>query len=141
PPNGPAQTEAEASLARQLVADMDFAVLARRLPLLSDDLLERLRPTPSNSHHGFRPDSTGPAPYRKPEERGRLLTRATSHDVTPELDGGPIIEQDVARVTRAMTAADLQARGAYVEREVLSRAVQWHAEDRVIRHGNHTIVF
>jgi formyltetrahydrofolate deformylase len=69
------------------------------------------------------------------------LIGATAHYVTKDLDEGPIIEQDVARATHAHTAADLQARGAYVERAVLSRAVQWHAEDRVIRHGNQTIVF
>ena len=69
------------------------------------------------------------------------LIGATSHYVTKDLDEGPIIEQDVARVDHSMTAADLQSRGAYVERAVLSRAVQWHADDRVIRHGNHTIVF
>jgi formyltetrahydrofolate deformylase len=69
------------------------------------------------------------------------LIGATAHYVTRDLDEGPIIEQDVARVDHSMTANDMQARGAYVEREVLSRAVQWHAEDRVIRDGNHTIVF
>ena len=83
----------------------------------------------------------GAAPYRKAKDRGVKLIGATSHYVTKDLDEGPIIEQDVARVDHSMTAGDLQARGAYVERAVLSRAVQWHAEDRVIRHGNSTIVF
>ncbi len=94
-----------------------------------------------NIHHSFLPAFIGAAPYRKAKERGVKLIGATSHYVTADLDEGPIIEQDVARVTHAMTAGDLQARGAYVERAVLSRAVQWHAEDRVIRHGNSTIVF
>lgn len=69
------------------------------------------------------------------------LIGATSHYVTADLDEGPIIEQDVVRVTHADTAQDLQRRGADVERAVLSRAVAWHAQDRVIRHHNHTIVF
>ena len=94
-----------------------------------------------NIHHSFLPAFVGAAPYRKAKERGVKLIGATSHYVTKELDEGPIIEQDVTRVDHTMTAADLQSRGAYVEREVLSRAVQWHAEDRVIRHGDHTIVF
>jgi hypothetical protein len=75
------------------------------------------------------------------KERGVKLIGATAHYVTEDLDEGPIIEQDVVRVTHADTVADLQRRGADVERTVLSRAVQWHSEDRVIRSGNHTIVF
>jgi formyltetrahydrofolate deformylase len=141
PSHGPDKTEAEAALLRLLVGNVDFVVLARYMQILSDDFLERLGVPIINIHHSFLPAFIGAAPYRKAKERGVKLIGATSHYVTPELDEGPIIEQDVARVTHAMTAADLQARGAYVEREVLSRAVQWHAEDRVIRHGNHTIVF
>ncbi|MGO1769831.1 MAG: formyltransferase family protein, partial [Microbacterium sp.] len=91
--------------------------------------------------HSFLPAFIGAGPYRKAKERGVKLIGATAHYVTEELDEGPIIEQDVARVDHAMTALDMQKRGAYVERAVLSRAVQWHAEDRVIRQGNHTIVF
>ncbi|GMA89720.1 formyltetrahydrofolate deformylase [Homoserinibacter gongjuensis] len=141
PSHGPDKTEAETALLRLLVGNVDFVVLARYMQILSDDFLERLGVPIINIHHSFLPAFIGAAPYRKAKERGVKLIGATSHYVTPELDEGPIIEQDVARVTHAMTAADLQARGAYVEREVLSRAVQWHAEDRVIRHGNHTIVF
>ena len=141
PSHGPDKAEAEAALLRLLVGNVDFVVLARYMQILSDDFLERLGVPIINIHHSFLPAFIGAAPYRKAKERGVKLIGATSHYVTPELDEGPIIEQDVARVTHAMSAADLQARGAYVEREVLSRAVQWHAEDRVIRHGNHTIVF
>jgi formyltetrahydrofolate deformylase len=141
PSHGPDKTEAEAALLRLLVGNVDFVVLARYMQILSDDFLERLGVPIINIHHSFLPAFIGAAPYRKAKERGVKLIGATSHYVTPELDEGPIIEQDVARVTHAMTAADLQARGAYVEPEVLPRAVQWHAEDRVIRHGNHTIVF
>ena len=141
PSHGPDKAEAEAALLRLLVGNVDFVVLARYMQILSDDFLEQLGVPIINIHHSFLPAFIGAAPYRKAKERGVKLIGATSHYVTPELDEGPIIEQDVARVTHAMSAADLQARGAYVEREVLSRAVQWHAEDRVIRHGNHTIVF
>src|SRR5690606_23960241 len=127
PSHGPDKTEAEAALLRLLVGNVDFVVLARYMQILSDDFLERLGVPIINIHHSFLPAFIGAAPYRKAKERGVKLIGATSHYVTPELDEGPIIEQDVARVTHAMTAADLQARGAYVEREVLSRAVQWHA--------------
>ena len=94
-----------------------------------------------NIHHSFLPAFVGAAPYRKAKERGVKLIGATRHYVTDDLDEGPIIEQDVVRVTHADSAADLQRRGADVERAVLSRAVLWHAQDRVIRQGNHTIVF
>ncbi len=141
PTRGDDKTDAEAELLRLLAGNVDFVVLARYMQILSDDFLERLDVPIINIHHSFLPAFVGAAPYRKARERGVKLIGATSHYVTRELDEGPIIEQDVTRVTHAMSAADLQARGAYVEREVLSRAVQWHADDRVIRHGNHTIVF
>jgi formyltetrahydrofolate deformylase len=141
PSHGEDKSDAEAELLKLLVGNVDFVVLARYMQILSDDFLAALGVPIINIHHSFLPAFIGAAPYRKAKERGVKLIGATSHYVTPELDEGPIIEQDVARVTHAMTAADLQARGAYVEREVLSRAVQWHAEDRVIRHGTHTIVF
>jgi len=141
PSHGEDKSDAEAALLKLLVGNVDFVVLARYMQILSDDFLAALGVPIINIHHSFLPAFIGAAPYRKAKERGVKLIGATSHYVTPELDEGPIIEQDVARVTHAMTAADLQARGAYVEREVLSRAVQWHAEDRVIRHGTHTIVF
>ncbi|HLU63990.1 MAG TPA: formyltetrahydrofolate deformylase [Protaetiibacter sp.] len=141
PSQGEDKSAAEAEILRLLRGNVDFVVLARYMQILSDGFLDELGVPIINIHHSFLPAFIGAAPYRKAKERGVKLIGATSHYVTPELDEGPIIEQDVARVTHAMTAADLQARGAYVEREVLSRAVQWHAEDRVIRHGNHTIVF
>jgi len=119
----------------------DLVVLARYMQILSGDFLEQVGAPVINIHHSFLPAFIGAAPYRKAKERGVKLIGATSHYVTKDLDEGPIIEQDVARVNHAMDAADLQSRGAYVERAVLSRAVQWHAQDRVIRHGNQTIVF
>jgi len=141
PSQGPDKTEAEAQIVQLLKGNVDFVVLARYMQILSDSFLERVGVPIINIHHSFLPAFIGAAPYRKAKERGVKLIGATSHYVTADLDEGPIIEQDVARVNHAMTATDLQARGAYVERAVLSRAVQWHAQDRVIRHGNHTIVF
>ncbi|MGV9193940.1 formyltetrahydrofolate deformylase [Microbacterium sp. MC2] len=138
---GPDKSEAEAKILELVKGNVDFLVLARYMQIISEDFLDAVGVPVINIHHSFLPAFIGAAPYRKARERGVKLIGATSHYVTKDLDEGPIIEQDVARVDHSMTAADLQARGAYVERAVLSRAVQWHAEDRVIRHGNHTIVF
>lgn len=141
PSQGPDKSEAEARILELLGGNVDFVVLARYMQIISEDFLDDVDVPVINIHHSFLPAFIGAAPYRKAKERGVKLIGATSHYVTKDLDEGPIIEQDVARVDHRMDAAALQARGAYVERAVLSRAVQWHAEDRVIRHGNHTIVF
>ncbi len=141
PSQGPDKSEAEAKILELTKGNVDFLVLARYMQIMSEGFLDDVEVPVINIHHSFLPAFIGAAPYRKAHERGVKLIGATSHYVTKDLDEGPIIEQDVARVNHTMTAADLQARGAYVERAVLSRAVQWHAEDRVIRHGNHTIVF
>jgi formyltetrahydrofolate deformylase len=141
PSQGPDKSQAEAKIVQLLSGNVDFVVLARYMQILSEDFLDRVGVPVINIHHSFLPAFIGAAPYRKAAERGVKLIGATSHYVTKDLDEGPIIEQDVARVDHSMTAADLQARGAYVERAVLSRAVEWHAEDRIIRHGNQTIVF
>ncbi|QAY59337.1 formyltetrahydrofolate deformylase [Microbacterium protaetiae] len=141
PSQGPDKSEAEAKILELVQGNVDFVVLARYMQIISEDFLEKVGVPVINIHHSFLPAFIGAAPYRKAKERGVKLIGATSHYVTRDLDEGPIIEQDVARVDHSMTASDLQARGAYVEREVLARAVQWHAEDRVIRHGNQTIVF
>ncbi|MBU4465727.1 MAG: formyltetrahydrofolate deformylase [Actinobacteria bacterium] len=141
PSQGPDKSGAEAKILELLTGNVDFIVLARYMQIISEDFLDAVDVPVINIHHSFLPAFIGAAPYRKAKERGVKLIGATSHYVTKDLDEGPIIEQDVARVDHSMTAANLQARGAYVERAVLSRAVQWHAEDRVIRHGNQTIVF
>ncbi|WP_243077215.1 formyltetrahydrofolate deformylase [Microbacterium sp. SS28] len=141
PSQGADKTEAEARIIELLKGNVDFIVLARYMQILSSDFLAQVGVPVINIHHSFLPAFIGAAPYRKAKERGVKLIGATSHYVTDDLDEGPIIEQDVVRVTHADTAADLQRRGADVERAVLSRAVLWHAQDRVIRHGNHTIVF
>jgi formyltetrahydrofolate deformylase len=132
---------AEAEKLRLLIGNVDFVVLARYMRILSGDFIARAGVPIINIHHSFLPAFIGAGPYAKAKERGVKLVGATAHYVTEDLDEGPIIEQDVVRVTHADTAADLQRRGADVERAVLSRAVTWHSEDRVIRDGNHTIVF
>lgn len=141
PSQGPDKAAAERRILEILEGQVDFVVLARYMQIISEGFLSSVGVPLINIHHSFLPAFIGAAPYRKAHERGVKLIGATSHYVTKDLDEGPIIEQDVTRVNHSMTAADLQARGAYVERAVLARAVQWHAEDRVIRHGNHTIVF
>ncbi len=138
---GPDKSAAEEEILKLLVGNVDFVVLARYMQILSPEFLERLGVPVINIHHSFLPAFIGAEPYKKAKERGVKLIGATSHYVTGDLDEGPIIEQDTVRVTHAESSAELARRGADVERQVLSRAVLWHAEDRVIRHGNHTIVF
>jgi len=141
PSSGPDKSAAEADQLRLLQGNVDFVVLARYMQILSSDFITGVGVPIINIHHSFLPAFIGAGPYAKAKERGVKLIGATAHYVTEDLDEGPIIEQDVVRVTHAETAAELQRRGADVERAVLSRAVAWHAEDRVIRHDKHTIVF
>src|SRR5690606_8509529 len=138
---GPDKSQSEAEILKLAQGNVDFLVLARHMQVISGHFLTKAAAPVINIHHSFLPAFIGAGPYRKAKERGVKLIGATAHYVTEDLDEGPIIEQDVVRVTHADTAADLQSRGADVERAVLSRAVTWHAQDRVIRHGNHTIVF
>ncbi|MBB2943796.1 formyltetrahydrofolate deformylase [Actinoplanes lutulentus] len=141
PSQGPDKSAAEAQHLRLLAGNVDFVILARYMQILSGDFIERAGVPIINIHHSFLPAFIGAGPYAKAKQRGVKLVGATAHYVTEDLDEGPIIEQDVVRVNHAHTVAELQRHGADVERAVLSRAVHWHAEDRVIRHGNHTIVF
>jgi len=141
PSQGPDKSAAEERILELLVGNVDVVVLARYMQILSEDFLERIGVPVINIHHSFLPAFIGAAPYRKAKERGVKLIGATAHYVTGDLDEGPIIEQDVVRVTHADTAADLQRRGADVERAVLARAVAWHCQDRVIRNGRETVVF
>jgi formyltetrahydrofolate deformylase len=124
-----------------LVGNVDVVVLARYMQVLSKRFLERFPNQAINIHHGFLPAFVGANPYAAAAERGVKLIGATAHYVTPELDAGPIIEQDVCRVDHRYSVEELRRAGRYVEREVLARAVSWHVEDRVIVHGNKTIVF
>ena len=124
-----------------LTGNVDLVVLARYMQILSGDFLQKVGAPVINIHHSFLPAFIGSGPYQKAKDRGVKLIGATAHYVTEDLDEGPIIEQDVVRVSHVQTASELQRRGADVERQVLSRAVAWHCEDRVIRDGNQTIVF
>ncbi|EMF51278.1 MULTISPECIES: formyltetrahydrofolate deformylase [Streptomyces] len=132
---------AEKEQLKLLKGNVDLVVLARYMQILSGEFIEEVGAPVINIHHSFLPAFIGAGPYLKAKERGVKLVGATAHYVTEDLDEGPIIEQDVVRVSHVQTAADLQRRGADVERQVLSRAVAWHCEDRVIRDGNQTVVF
>jgi formyltetrahydrofolate deformylase len=138
---GPDKSASEEKILELLVGNVDFVVLARYMQILSADFLQKLGVPVINIHHSFLPAFIGAEPYKKAKQRGVKLIGATSHYVTMDLDEGPIIEQDTVRVTHGDSLAELVRKGADVERQVLSRAVLWHAQDRVIRHGNHTIVF
>ena len=119
----------------------DLVILARYMQVLSDNLSNRLFGKVINIHHAFLPAFKGANPYRRAHERGVKLIGATAHYVTPDLDEGPIIEQETERVTHAMTAKDLVAVGRDVESKVLSRAVKLHLESRVMLNGSRTVVF
>lgn len=135
----PAQEDAELALLR--ANDIDLVVLARYMQVLSADFLERFVRPVINIHHSFLPAFSGARPYHKAVERGVKLIGATAHYATSDLDEGPIIEQDVARASHRHDVADLVQKGRDVERNTLSRAVRWHLEDRVLVHGNKTVVF
>ena len=120
---------------------IDVVVLARYMQVLSDDLCRSLSGRVMNIHHSFLPGFKGAKPYHQAHQRGVKLIGATAHYVTADLDEGPIIEQDVHRVSHAHTADQLVALGRDVERAVLSRALTRHAEDRVILVGARTVVF
>jgi len=116
-------------------------VLARYMQVLSDDLCKRLEGRVINIHHSFLPSFAGARPYHQAHLRGVKLIGATAHYVTPMLDEGPIIEQEVARVDHGYEPEQLAAVGRDVECLALARAVQWHAEHRVLLNGTRTIVF
>jgi formyltetrahydrofolate deformylase len=120
---------------------IDFVVLARYMQILSPETCKALEGRAINIHHSFLPGFKGSRPYHQAHHRGVKLIGATAHYVTVDLDEGPIIEQDVARVTHAHSAEDLVSIGRDVERMVLARAVRYHAEERVILIGSKTVVF
>jgi formyltetrahydrofolate deformylase len=119
----------------------DFLVLARYMQILSNDFVNRYPQRIINIHHSFLPAFIGAKPYHQAFERGVKLIGATSHYVTEVLDDGPIIEQDVVRVSHRDTVEDLIRQGRDLEKVVLSRAVRWHVENRVLLYGNKTVVF
>jgi formyltetrahydrofolate deformylase len=135
------KAEAEARLLDVLGSEHDLVVLARYMQILSPGFLARLQTPIINIHHSFLPAFAGAGPYEQARERGVKLIGATAHYVNEELDAGPIIEQDTARVTHRETAETLSRIGRDIERTVLARAVKWHLEDRVLVSGNRTVVF
>ncbi|WP_462410608.1 formyltetrahydrofolate deformylase [Neobacillus sp. Marseille-QA0830] len=121
--------------------DVDFVILARYMQILTPAFVTEYPKRIINIHHSFLPAFIGAKPYERAYNRGVKLIGATSHYVTDDLDEGPIIEQDIGRVDHRNDADSLKKIGRNIERSVLSRAVKWHLEDRIIVHGNKTIVF
>ena len=132
---------AEAEHLRLLQGNVDLVVLARYMQVVSGDFIAAVGAPIINIHHSFLPAFIGAGPYEKAKARGVKLIGATAHYVTEDLDAGPIIDQDVVRVSHRETVADLERRGADVERLVLARAVDWHVSDRIMRDGDTTVVF
>jgi formyltetrahydrofolate deformylase len=137
------KSEAEARLLELVDEyDIDLVVLARYMQVLSNELCTKLEGRAINIHHSFLPSFKGAKPYHQAHARGVKLIGATAHYVTSDLDEGPIIEQDVARVDHALDPADMTAAGRDVEAQVLARAIRWHSEHRVLLGtGNRTVVF
>ncbi len=142
PVTATSKPDAEAALVSLIEEHrIDFVVLARYMQVLSPELCRRLEGRVINIHHSFLPGFKGARPYHQAYDRGVKLIGATAHYVTADLDEGPIIDQDVARVTHARQPADLIAIGRDLERTVLARAVRLEAEDRIALVGRRTVVF
>jgi len=142
PVNKENKQAAEAQIRAQLDRHaVDFIVLARYMQILSDEFVRAYPRRIINIHHSFLPAFVGAKPYHQAFERGVKLIGATSHYVTEILDDGPIIEQDVARVSHRDSVAELIQKVRDLEKVVLSRAVRWHIENRVLLYGNKTVVF
>jgi formyltetrahydrofolate deformylase len=139
-----AETKAQQEVKlREIIAEkaIDLVVLARYMQVLSPELCAHLAGRAINIHHSFLPSFKGARPYFQAHERGVKLIGATAHYVTTDLDEGPIIEQDVARVNHSMSAEALTVAGSDLECTALARAVKWHAQHRVLLNGNKTVVF
>ena len=144
--NIPVTKETKADAERELLnlirsEKVELVVLARYMQILSEKICEEMRGRVINIHHSFLPSFKGARPYAQAHDRGVKLIGATAHYVTADLDEGPIIEQDVTRVTHADSTPDMVALGEDVERRVLAQAVRWHAERRVLMDGTRTVVF
>ncbi|MBI0576706.1 formyltetrahydrofolate deformylase [Neobacillus cucumis] len=133
--------EAEHKALELLDGKVDFIVLARYMQILSPNFISHFPNQIINIHHSFLPAFVGANPYVRAFNRGVKLIGATAHYVTNDLDEGPIIEQDVQRINHRFTVEDLKTAGRHVEKRVLAEAVSWHVEDKVLVHGNKTIVF
>ena len=141
PVSGDNKAEAEAKALALLEGQVDVIVLARYMQILSSDFVSHHPHRIINIHHSFLPAFVGANPYQQAHDRGVKLIGATSHYVPEDLDQGPIIEQNVQRVSHRHSAEELKSLGQDVERQVMLRAVRWHLEDRVIVDGNKTVVF
>jgi formyltetrahydrofolate deformylase len=139
PPDG--KPQAEETLLDLLMGKVDLVVLARYMQVLSGGFLDRIGVPLINIHHSFLPAFAGPDPHQEAYDKGVKIIGATAHYVVEELDAGPIIEQDVARVSHRESVADLTRLGEDIERTVLARAVAMHLEDRTLVYENKTIVF
>lgn len=142
----PVTAETKTDAEKQLLAviddeAVDLVVLARYMQVLSEDLCRALEGKAINIHHSFLPSFKGGKPYHQAHERGVKLIGATAHYVTTDLDEGPIIEQEVARVDHSLSPEKLVAAGRDVECQALARAVLWHAENRILLNGHRTVVF
>ena len=142
----PVEKDDKRAAERQILAllerhGVDFIVLARYMQILSDEFVNTYPRRIINIHHSFLPAFVGSKPYHQAFTRGVKLIGATSHYVTEVLDDGPIIEQDVVRVSHRDSVDDLIQKGRDLEKVVLSRAVRWHVENRVLLYGNKTVVF
>ncbi|HSB18642.1 MAG TPA: formyltetrahydrofolate deformylase [Anaeromyxobacteraceae bacterium] len=134
------RARAEERMGELLEGKADLVVLARYMQIVSPGFVARF-PRMINVHHSFLPAFAGADPYRQAWDRGVKIVGATAHYVTADLDAGPIIEQDVARVSHRHAVDDLRRIGRDLERRVIARAVRWHCEDRIIVHENKTVVF
>lgn len=141
PSNAQDKSAMEKTQLELLRGNVDLIVLARYMQIISDKFLQDVGVPMINIHHSFLPAFIGAGPYQKAKDRGVKMIGATAHYVTADLDEGPIIEQDAIRVDHADSVQELMRKGADVERRVLTRAVAWHCDDRILRHGNHTVVF
>lgn len=136
------KADAEAEISKLVTElEIDLVVLARYMQILTKEFCEKMSGRIINIHHSFLPGFKGAKPYHQAHARGVKIIGATAHFVTPDLDEGPIIDQDVAHVTHASTPEDLIATGRDIERRVLSRAVRDFAEDRIFIVGDKTVVF
>jgi formyltetrahydrofolate deformylase len=142
-PQEPLSSHRAESRLLELVSELgiDFVVLARYMRILSPELCAKMPGRIINIHHSFLPSFKGARPYHQAHAHGVKLIGATAHYVTADLDEGPIIEQEVARVDHTSSPEDLAAIGRDAERVALARAVRWHAEHRVLLHGRRTVIF
>ncbi|WP_128896209.1 formyltetrahydrofolate deformylase [Longirhabdus pacifica] len=133
--------EAEQQQLALMQGKVDTVILARYMQIISPTFIQHYKNNIINIHHSFLPAFVGGKPYNQAHDRGVKIIGATAHYVTEQLDGGPIIEQDVQRVSHRDDVDALKRIGSHIERIVLSRAVSWHVDDRILVHGNKTVVF